>query len=173
MKQSRIIFLILITTAAALASAQVPLPTGGKPDWHEVVGDGTNQGNAVTVRAAATGQPLGLAKPGHRFLAFGANNQWITLAFAGRVGFIPATAATEVYPIAATPTQYRAPGKTVEEQLEDIELRREAVKEGRTSLAPTFTNNPTPVPTPGAVGVGVGGFPAGAGMESGIGGGQF
>ena len=102
-------------------------PVNDAPRWHTVLGEpGTNQ--PVLARSITTGQPVAYLPPGYKFLSFGANSQIITLAMAGQVAYIPATAASEMYPVAERAMEWKAAGPTLEEQ---AEIARQKAKEAQ------------------------------------------
>lgn len=102
-------------------------PVNDTPRWYTVLGaPGTNQ--PVMARSITTGRPVAYLPPGYRFLSFGVNPQVITLAVAGQVAYIPATAASEMFPVAERVLEWKAAGPTLEEQ---AELARKQAKEAQ------------------------------------------
>jgi hypothetical protein len=165
----RIAMAVLLTAISIGAWAQnLGFPLDGAPAWYEITGDGTTTGVACPIRSIETRQVVAQADPGYRFIAFGANARWVTLAFNGIMSYVPATAAAPVFvvprPASETSSEMRLPGKTLEQQAKEIQERAEASKSGTKPLAPNFTNRPTPRPTPMAV--------QGGGMYGGRGGGM-
>lgn len=151
---------LAITTAALVAAAALgcaqeagdgKLRLDTAPKWYEIVGDGITSGSTCPVRSLATKEIIGVAEPLTRFLSFGADRNFVVFAYKGVMSYVPASAAQELYPTDTGPVQYRSGGKTLEQQAEEAKKRVEEVKTGKVSLAPNFTNQPTPKPTPGAM----------------------
>ncbi|MCX7019115.1 MAG: hypothetical protein NTY46_09040 [Candidatus Sumerlaeota bacterium] len=175
---TRIIWMGFMAVVAAALSARAghcqQLPLDGKPKWYEInVVAGATSGTRCIV-FAATGQPAGELEPGHRFLSFGADKNRITLAHNGMIVFIPSDTAKEIYPDITPETFYRAPGKTLEKQAEELT----AMRNSTAGLAPKRAT-PTPTPTPASSGRGGGGGGSrggggggGGGSRSGGGGGM-
>ena len=92
-------------------------PVNDAPRWYMVMGSGgTDQ--PVPVMSLSTGRPIAYVPPGYKFLAFGANARVVTLGVGGQVGYIPAVAASEMYPVAERVLEWKAAGPTLEEQAE-------------------------------------------------------
>lgn len=169
-----IIGLVILAGTPAFAQNE-SFPLDGSPAWFEIVGDGTTTGTACVVRAVMNREPLGQLEPGYRFMAFGSNSKWVTLAYNGVTSYVPAAAASPVFvvqrPASETSNEMRMPGMTLEQQQKKNKERMEAAKSGAKPLAEDFTNNPTPKPTPNAMmtGSGRGGSRGGSSGRGGAG----
>jgi hypothetical protein len=141
--------LLVALVVAVIGLGLTPVQAGeaefsvtGKPVWFEVSG---SEGPCV-VNALATREPMGELQGGYRFLSFGVTSKWVTLAYNGRIAFVPVGSVTEMFPHQAAEPQWRGYGPTLEEQLKAQQARAdEARKEGK-PLAPFFTNQPTATP---------------------------
>lgn len=148
----------LLVPCLSFAQLEI-MPVHDSPRWKVVSGIPQAPGAAVAVSALATNQVIGQIRPDEKFLSFGTDGQVITLAFNGTIGYIPATAARDLYPIEQQTTAWRAWGKTLEEIAQEEAGEKDITK---ISLKPRKTETPT-----GAAG-GAGGAP-GAALDPGIG----
>ncbi|MGI8906882.1 MAG: hypothetical protein ACR2IE_10375 [Candidatus Sumerlaeaceae bacterium] len=158
MKQ--VCLLCFVVSLAAAASAQLALmPVHDAPKWQVLSGLPEAPGAAVAVSSLSTNQVIGQLKPDEKFLAFGTDGKVVTFGFNGTIGYIPATAVRDLYPLEQRSTEWKAYGKTIEETAAEEKAKENDIK-GR-SLAPLPK-------TPKASGAasGAGGAP-GAAMDSG------
>jgi len=166
----RLIWVGLIALMAAGLPAETVQdqkhPFESKSQWYQITIDGATSGSACVVHAAATGQPAGEVKTGYRFLSLGSDAHRIFLAYKGAIVYIPADAATRVYPQNTPEKPYRALGKTLEKQAEELN----ALRSTTTGLAPKRAT-PTPTATPASSGRGGGSRSGGGGGGSRGGGG--
>jgi hypothetical protein len=124
----------------------------GEPVWQEI---GESAGGAVPVRSFENGAVLGYLQPGTRVLAFGTTDQWITLAYKGQIGFIPAAAARELYPSPPVNKPWRSFGETLEDKVSRLQREQD---ENRKNKVPLYRSTPPPA-QPG------GGAPTGPGLD--------
>jgi hypothetical protein len=125
--------------AAGLSFAAGPekLSVEGTPRWYEITGDGTTSSGACTVRAARTGKAIGKVEVGHRFLSFGVTDKWVTFAYNGSTGYVPLSAAKEVYPTETPAPTNRLFGKTLEQLSEDQKTRAEEARKSGQGYMPS------------------------------------
>lgn len=146
--------------APVTAWAQLDImPVHDSPRWKVVQGLPQAPGAAIAVTSLATNQVIGQIRPEEKFLAFGTDGQVVTLAFNGTIGYIPVTAARDLYPVQERVTQWRAWGNTLEELAEKETAEKDLSK---------ISLRPRPKETPTGAAPGAGGAP-GAGMDPGIG----
>jgi uncharacterized membrane protein YgcG len=151
----------ILLAATVAAQAQLSLmPVHDAPHWQVVTGLPEAPGAAVAVSSLATNAVIGQLKPDEKFLAFGTDGKVVTLAFNGQIGYIPVSAAKELYTPEQKSTEWKAYGQTIE-QMAEQEKTKEHNIQGR-SLAPLPKSTPK---SSGAAG-GSGGAP-GSGMDSG------
>lgn len=141
-----VFFLLAMIGAAPVMAQDVGLPVHGAPNWYEVVGDGQTSGTASPVWLAATRQVVGRLEVGSRFVAFGSDARVITLAYMGRLAYIPAGAAVEMYATPPKSTEFRLPGPTLTEQAEAAKKRQDEVRSGNIPLYPSFGQTPAAAP---------------------------
>src|SRR4051794_19861305 len=99
----------LFFATASIASAQLAqMPVHDAPKWEVVSGLPEAPGAAVAVTSLATNVVIGQIKPDEKFLAFGTDGKVVTLAFNGQIGYIPVTAAKDLYPSEQKTTEWKA-----------------------------------------------------------------
>jgi len=156
---NRIAVVAAIVGSAAIAPAQLNLmPVHDAPRWKVVAGVPEAPGAAVAVSSLATNQVVGQIRPDEKFMSFGTDGQVITLAFNGTIGYIPVSAARDLYPIEERAVEWRAWGKTLQQQAEEEKAKEKDISDR--TLKPREKK-----PKTGAAG-GAGGAP-GAGMDQG------
>lgn len=143
---------ILCFAAVGLGAFAFAEDTSKPPDgarWYEITGNGVTSGTPCLVRSIETNEVIGQVEAGYHFLAFRKDDKTITLAYNGKIGYVPAAAASELFPGSAPQgTQFKAAGTTLEDLAKQQRDRSASARKG--SLAPKFTNQPTPTPTPAA-----------------------
>lgn len=136
----------------------------GEPVWQEVT-DGA--GASVPVRSFTDGAVIGYLQPGSRVMSFGVTDTWVTIPYAGQIGFIPAQAVREVYPVPAVNTPWRSFGETLEDKVSRLQKEQD---ENRKNKVPLYKGTPEPTQPSGGTAPGAPGLdPFGASRARGSG----
>lgn len=85
----------------------------GTPRWFKV----KTEGQLCVVRDLATHRELGTLSQGDEFLSFGITENWVTLAYRGRVGYVSAANVEERYPQEKGEPVWRGFGPTLEDKV--------------------------------------------------------
>lgn len=143
-KLSMIFAATLLAAAASGAPVITELPTDQKPAWYEVKSSAEGGPSApIPVLSARSSQPVALIAPGARFVAFGANDKFVTLAAGGVIGYVPRTHVSLVYTEPDfVPLQWINSSETLEMRLAKEMERQKKMREDKVSLYPSFRTTP-------------------------------
>ncbi|MBX7245673.1 MAG: hypothetical protein K1X53_09240 [Candidatus Sumerlaeaceae bacterium] len=153
---------------AALAQSPKPIDMSAEPKWYEVVSTSGDTSASVEVRTADGTGVLGTVPAGYKFLAMGANSEFVAIAIGSTTGFLPASEAKELYSEPVQNVVWRSSGASLEDTAKKLKDARLAKRSSGPLYKPKATPTPTPVPAgggPGGPEGGKGGDPAAAGAR--------
>ena len=155
---------VLTIVTASPAAEKGKARIDGEPVWQEVT---ESAGRAVPVRSFENGAVIGYLQPGTKVMSFGVFETWVTIPYAGQIGFIPAQAVRELHPVPAVNRPWRSFAETLEDKVSRLQKEQD---ENRKNKVPLYRGTPEPAQPGGGTAPGAPGLdPFGASRARGSG----